>query len=128
MTRYWYQAALGERYLSPDTGSRFARTALRKCDPRQIGRYRLPARLGAAGMGIVYPGVAENGRLVAVKVIRPELADNPDFRARFGSVGYLAPEQVMGQAGPAADIFACAVTVAYAASGQPPFGTGGTDA
>ena len=45
-----------------------------------------------------------------------------------GSAGYMAPEQVMGQAGPAADIFAWAVTVAYAASGQPPFGTGPTDA
>ena len=37
----------------------------------------------------------------------------------IGSVGYTAPEQVWGQAGPAADIFAWAVTVAYAASGQP---------
>ena len=46
----------------------------------------------------------------------------------IGSVGYTAPEQVWGQAGPAADIFAWAVTVAYAASGQPPFGTGPTDA
>ena len=46
----------------------------------------------------------------------------------IGSVGYTAPEQVTGQAGPAADIFAWAVTVAYAASGQPPFGTGATDA
>ena len=45
-----------------------------------------------------------------------------------GSAGDMAPEQVMGQAGPAADIFAWAVTVAYAASGQPPFGTGPTDA
>jgi hypothetical protein len=46
----------------------------------------------------------------------------------IGSVGYTAPEQVTGQAGPAADIFAWAVTVAYAASGQPPFGIGATDA
>ena len=46
----------------------------------------------------------------------------------IGSVGFMAPEQVKGQAGPAADIFAWAVTVAYAASGQPPFGTGPTDA
>ena len=46
----------------------------------------------------------------------------------IGSAGFMAPEQVMGHAGPAADIFAWAVTVAYAASGQPPFGTGPTDA
>ena len=41
-----------------------------------------------------------------------------------GSAGFMAPEQITGRAGQAADIFAWAVTVAYAASGQPPFGTG----
>jgi serine/threonine protein kinase len=45
-----------------------------------------------------------------------------------GSAGFMAPEQVMGRAGPAADIFASAVTLGYAASGQPPFGTGTSDA
>ena len=57
---------------------------MREGDPRRFGRYRLTARLGAGGMGVVYLGVAEDGRLVAVKVMRPELADNPEFRARFG--------------------------------------------
>ena len=41
-----------------------------------------------------------------------------------GWAGYMAPEQIMGRAGTAADIFSWAVTIAYAASGQPPFGTG----
>jgi eukaryotic-like serine/threonine-protein kinase len=41
-----------------------------------------------------------------------------------GSAGYMAPEQIMGRAGTAADIFSWAVTIAYAASGQPPFGIG----
>jgi serine/threonine protein kinase len=41
-----------------------------------------------------------------------------------GSAGYMAPEQIMGRAGTAADIFSWAVTIAYAASGKPPFGTG----
>ena len=45
-----------------------------------------------------------------------------------GSAGFMAPEQVMGKAGTAADIFTWAVTVAYAASGQSPFGTGASDA
>ena len=35
-------------------------------------------------MGVVYLGVAEDGSLVAVKLLRPELADDPDFRRRFG--------------------------------------------
>jgi Protein kinase domain len=219
-----------------------ARAPLREDDPKRIGRYRLTARLGTGGMGVVYLGVAGNGRLVAVKVLRPELADDPLFRARFsreaaalarvrgarvvrvieagidsrahflvteyapgpslsryvdsagplgpemlhrlaaglaealttihaagvvhrdlkpanvimgmdgpkvidfgiaqvldlialtrtgmtvGSPGYMSPEQVTGQAGPPADVFAWAVTVAYAASGRPPFGTGPTEA
>ena len=220
-----------------------AREPLRDHDPSRVGRYRLTARLGAGGMGVVYLGSAPNypdgdGSHVAIKVLRPELADNPEFRARFGrevaslmlvrgectvrvieadtnssqpfmvteyaagpslsefidangplgadmlyglatglaealtaihaagvvhrdlkpsnvilgqsgpkvidfgiaqtldatsvtktgmmvgSAGFMAPEQVTGRAGQAADIFAWGVTVAYAASGQPPFGTG----
>ena len=215
-----------------------AREPLRDDDPSRVGRYRLTARLGAGGMGVVYLGAGWDGSQVAVKVLRPELADDPEFRARFGrevaslmrvrgectvrvveadtessqpfmvteyaegpslsehidrhgplgagmlyglatglaealtaihaagvvhrdlkpsnvilgqagpkvidfgiaqtldatsvtktgmmvgSAGFMAPEQVTGRAGQAADVFSWAVTVAYAASGQPPFGTG----
>jgi predicted Ser/Thr protein kinase len=215
---------------------------LRGGDPSRIGRYRLTARLGAGGMGVVYLGSAKDGSQVAVKVLRPELADDHDFRARFrrevamltrvhglctvrlieadtesdkpflateyvdgpslaeqmgrsgpfgpgmvhglatglaealvsihaagvihrdlkpgnvlltqagpkvidfgiaqamdatamtrtgmtvGSPGFMAPEQIMGQAGRPADVFSWGLTVAYAASGQPPFGTGPTEA
>ena len=45
-----------------------------------------------------------------------------------GSAGFMAPEQVMGKAWTPADIFTWGVTVAYAASGQSPFGTGTSDA
>ncbi|ONH32795.1 serine/threonine-protein kinase [Pseudofrankia asymbiotica] len=45
--------------------------------------------------------------------------------AVVGSPGYLAPEQAEGRrAGPAADVWAWALTVAFAATGRPPFGTG----
>jgi hypothetical protein len=218
-----------------------ARLPLQADDPRFAGNYRLTARLGSGGMGVVYLAVAADGRQVAVKLMRPELAGDPEFRARFsreavalrrvasarsvrvieagdgasgpflvteyaagpslaghddlngplhpgqvrllaaglaealtaihdakvvhrdlkpsnvilapggpkiidfgvaqvldsvpltrtgmtiGSAGFMAPEQFTGQAGPAADVFAWAVTVAYAASGQPLFGTGPTD-
>ncbi len=218
-----------------------ARTPLRQADPAQVGRYRLVARLGAGGMGVVYLGVDQVGQQVAVKVLRPELADDPEFRVRFGrevtmltrvqgvctvrvieadteapkpflvteyadgpslseyieargpldagmlyglatglaealtaihaagivhrdlkpsnvlltpggpkvidfgiaqaldttsltktgitvgSAGFMAPEQIIGKAGTAADVFTWAVTVAYAASGQSPFGTGAPD-
>lgn len=52
-------------------------------DPRQVGRYRITGRLGAGGMGQVYLGQSPSGRLVAVKVVRPELAQDPGFRRRF---------------------------------------------
>jgi len=219
-----------------------ARTSLREGDPARIGQYRLTSRLGSGGMGVVYLGVASDGSLVAVKVLRPELADDPEFRRRFGrevtvlmrvrgmctvrvieadtdshqpymvteyadgpslaeyideygplndsmlyglatglaealtvihaagivhrdlkpsnvilaqdgpkvidfgiaqtldatsvtktgmlvgSVGFMAPEQVTGRPGPAADIFVWGVTIGYAAAGQSPFGTGDTNA
>ena len=222
-----------------------ARAPLRAGDPVQAGRYRLIARLGSGGMGVVYLGVdpgSPDGGPVAVKMLRPELADDLDFRRRFrhevsalmrvkgvctvqvieadteaerpfmvteyaegpslseyinsygalgpgmlyglatglaealtvihaagivhrdlkpsnviltdagpkvidfgiaraldatsvtrtgmmvGSAGFMAPEQISGHPGRAADIFVWGVTVAYAATGRPPFGAGATDA
>jgi predicted Ser/Thr protein kinase len=219
-----------------------ARTDLRSGDPSRIGRYRLVARLGAGGMGVVYLGEARDGARVAVKVMRAELADDDAFRARFrrevaslsrvqgvctvrvveadteapqpflvteyadgpslaehvaatgpmppgmlyglatglaealaaihaagvihrdlkpsnvllsasgpkvidfgiaqaldatavtrtgmavGSAGFMAPEQIAGNAGQPADVFAWGLVVGYAASGLQPFGTGPTDA
>lgn len=57
--------------------------ALEAGDPRQVGRYRIVARLGAGGMGRVYLGRTPGGRAVAVKVVRPELAEDAEFRRRF---------------------------------------------
>jgi serine/threonine protein kinase len=211
---------------------------LREDDPARIGRYRLTARLGEGGMGVVYLAESEDGDPVAVKVLRPELIGDAELRARFGrevetlqriqgvctvrvvdadtggrkpflvteyvdgpslteytglhgpldpemlyglatglaealtaihaagvahrdlkpsnvllaadgpkvidfgiaqvmdataltktgmtvgSAGFMAPEQIRGRAGTAADVFAWAVTVGYAATGESPFGSG----
>jgi predicted Ser/Thr protein kinase len=59
-------------------------TPLQPTDPRRLGAYTLLWRLGGGGMGVVYLGEARDERLVAIKVIRPELADDPMFLARFG--------------------------------------------
>jgi WD40 repeat protein len=56
---------------------------LRNGDPAQVGPYRMLGRLGTGGMGRVFLGRSVGGRLVAVKVIRDELASDPEFRTRF---------------------------------------------
>ncbi|MFJ9814130.1 PQQ-binding-like beta-propeller repeat protein [Streptomyces sp. NPDC101151] len=52
-------------------------------DPRELGSYRMLRRLGAGGMGRVYLARSPGGRTVAVKVVRPDLAADTDFRRRF---------------------------------------------
>ncbi len=52
-------------------------------DPALIGPYRLRALLGTGGMGRVFLGASPGGRLVAVKVIRADLAADAEFRTRF---------------------------------------------
>ncbi|MFB6520840.1 protein kinase [Streptomyces sp. NPDC056401] len=48
-----------------------------------VGPYQLLRPLGAGGMGEVYLARSPGLRLLAVKVIRPEYAEDPQFRRRF---------------------------------------------
>ena len=57
--------------------------ALAPGDPGYVGKYRLVGRIGRGGMGQVFLGQSPGGRMVAVKLIRADLAGDPDFRARF---------------------------------------------
>jgi len=52
-------------------------------DPATIGSFAIQARLGRGAMGAVYLARSPGGRLVAVKVVRDELAGDDGFRARF---------------------------------------------
>ena len=52
-------------------------------DPRKVGPYWLLGRLGSGGMGQVFLGRSPGGRLIAVKVVRAELAEQAEFRNRF---------------------------------------------
>lgn len=56
---------------------------LKADDPAVVGGYRLAAVLGAGGMGKVYLSYTPGGRPLAIKVIRPEFSEDPEFRRRF---------------------------------------------
>lgn len=56
---------------------------LKPGDPATVGGYRLVAVLGTGGMGKVYLSYTPGGRPIALKVIRPEFSEDPEFRRRF---------------------------------------------
>jgi predicted Ser/Thr protein kinase len=52
--------------------------------PKRFGSYRVEARIGAGGMGVVYLALDEAlQRQVALKTLLPALAADPEFVARF---------------------------------------------
>src|SRR5262245_57034908 len=71
----WETAIVLEPTISP----------LRPGDPETLGAYRVASRIGSGGMGTVYLAHSPDGRPVAIKVIRPELAQDAGFRARFAA-------------------------------------------
>lgn len=68
-------------------GTHPVRPALSADDPQEIGGYRLHARLGSGGMGVVYLAHTRGGRPIALKVVREDFAADPGFRLRFADAG-----------------------------------------
>ncbi|MGC0398126.1 serine/threonine protein kinase [Streptomyces sp. SAI-126] len=79
----------GQRPASADDAAAALRQTgalpLRLGDPLRVGPYAPVALLGSGGMGRVYLArpMDDSPGLVAVKVIRPEYAEDPRFRRRF---------------------------------------------
>ncbi|MEZ0091602.1 protein kinase [Streptacidiphilus sp. EB129] len=81
-----YPPPLSDPRVFASTGlDRLGAVPLRAVDPRQVGPFRIIALLGGGGMGRIYLGRDAAGApgLAAVKVIRPEYADDAQFRLRF---------------------------------------------
>ena len=96
MTRYSSQLALDERYLCPDTGSRFARTPLRADDPRRIGR----CQQGSTARHSYQPGIAKENQIMTV------------------ATAHIPWVPVQRYAGPARDDLVVADLVAHARGGD----------
>jgi hypothetical protein len=78
---------------------------LEVADVRELGGYRLRARLGVGGIGRTFLGFSPAGRATVVKVVREELAADPGFRIRLHRViataqtvsgAYIAPVLAAG--------------------------------
>jgi len=81
-TRY-FERLPDIRYTTRQTGRR------QKASPtpvtiKQLGKYEIIERLGRGGMAEVYKGYQSSlDRFVAIKLLHPFLADDPEFKDRF---------------------------------------------
>lgn len=55
----------------------------RSAPPTQVGSYRLLAKIGEGGMGVVHLAEGPDGRRVALKVLRPHIVGDDEARERL---------------------------------------------
>jgi serine/threonine protein kinase len=56
----------------------------------RLGPYVIEEMLGEGSMGIVFRASHDDGTVVALKILRPELSDDPGYRRRFEREGRIA--------------------------------------
>lgn len=70
-------------------GNQFPQSA-GKGQQKTVGGYRLVKMLGEGGMGRVFQACDESGRMVAIKLLSPELSRSPEALDRFKQEGVIA--------------------------------------
>src|SRR5262245_34832304 len=74
------------RHWPGSRGARYTRETLVEAN-RAFGRYQVVERVAAGGMGEIYRATAEGiggvKKTVALKLVRPEFADDPEFVRMF---------------------------------------------
>ena len=66
------------------------RSAYRRIGTTLCGKWTLDAVLGVGGMGYVFAASHRNGKRVAIKILKPEWAAQPEIVRRFLREGYVA--------------------------------------
>lgn len=75
---------------NPSSMSGNGNSGSRQTKQKSIGGYQLLRLLGEGGMGRVYQASDASGRMVAVKLLSPELSRSPDALERFKQEGLIA--------------------------------------
>jgi len=80
--RLVHSASQCEDFLEQSAPRQFLQAELRQ--PQRIGRYRVQEKLGSGGIGVVYAAVDDQlKRRIAIKVLHPYIAEDPEFRKRL---------------------------------------------
>jgi serine/threonine protein kinase/tetratricopeptide (TPR) repeat protein len=122
------------------TGLTLAETITRAAAPDRVGKFTLAAEALADalaylhGQGVLHGDISpsnircdDSGRPVLIDFGLSDRQSCPGTRpsaTASGTLGFIAPEALLGERGPAGDLFALGATLYDAWAGTPPFGVG----